>query len=218
MVLCAKCLKGTGWPRSMLLPYTSMLLPYTDVLCEKCGSDAVCYDVPSGVEPPFTREEIVMEQEREKDDNVYLKFATDYAEVRAAVRVEPGAKTITVGFACCNPKDMSLERTIKVPRGITISKGRLAKSRTTHTIELPVVFRDIPKTPTTVDESKAQTEMIREAVVEYMAEYEKHNMGFAVYTGDPEKWEFRSWFPAFVEMVKAGVRNFKQLAKVKEAA
>jgi len=155
--------------------------------------------------------------EQEKDDNVYLKFQTDYAEVWAAVRATPGTKVIQVGFACCNPKDRSIKRSVKVPKGIGLAKSRL-KGPMSHTIELPLALKDIPRTPTTADESRAQMKMLRKVIVEYMAEYEKHNMGFAIYTGDPGKCEFLKWFPAFIEMVTAGVRNHKQLAKVKEVA
>lgn len=117
----------------------------------------------------------------------YRHFRTDKGAVTAACRVDPDTRKMTVGFSCCNPKDVFFHKF----RGRKAASGRMEKGK--------LVVEDLP-VKTIKDKRSGQDKeilAISEALVDYIKEWEQHNMGMKPYNGREERSEFLKWFPEF---------------------
>jgi len=122
------------------------------------------------------------------DKPLFLKFRNDRGEVQVCLTVsEDVSAAMQAGFSCCNPKDMHLPRSRRVPQHRSVSEGRMKKK--------PVTIQ-LPQELEAVSEEK-QYDLVRAAVVEFMKDFKDHNLGLRRYTGDPKKCEFHQWFSAF---------------------
>jgi hypothetical protein len=122
------------------------------------------------------------------DRPVFLKFRNDEGEVQVCLTAVEGVSTaLAAGFSCCNPKDMHLPRKERVPKHCAVSLGRMEKKPVT--IPLPENLDEVPE--------DKRYDVIRAAVIDFMADVEAHNLGLKPYRGDPERCEFHQWFNRF---------------------
>jgi len=118
----------------------------------------------------------------------YRHFRTDKGAVTAACLVDPNTKTMAVGFSCCNPKDIFFNKW----KGRTAATGRMNAGK--------IIVEDLPvKTVTDkITGNEKEVLAISEALIDYIKDWENHNMGLKPYNGLENKSEFRKWFPTFV--------------------
>jgi hypothetical protein len=129
-----------------------------------------------------------------------LKFRNQHGEVYASlIFFEEGSSAMRAGFSCCNPKDMNTTpRKEKVFKHRQASLGRVLKKPLV--IPLPEPLDAVPP--------EKRYGVVRKALVEFISEFEKHNMGFRPYRGDACKSEFRQWMSKFVESLNAPEEKF----------
>lgn len=123
-----------------------------------------------------------------KEFETYRHFRRDKGAVTACCSVLPDERKMFVGFACCNPLDLGR---FNRKKGRITAQGRL-KGRG---IEIAL------KEPEEFTTKKGETKFklgIAAALIEFMKNFDEHNMGMREYHSECKPGDLKKWFPEFL--------------------